>query len=657
MDLIIITHPEFIADEALICNSLFAAGLKILHLRKPGADSSAYAEFIDQIEPCYRDRITLHDHYELAEKYQLHGIHIKYDKAKEYINSGIKNVSVSCHSFGEIEHLPFRPAYCFLSPVFDSISKEGYKRQFSEKELRSFLSHQEKHLPPVIALGGVTPDNLRLCEEYGFQGAAVLGYLWQKPEEALQRYIRLKTPFTMSIAGFDPSAGAGVMADIKTFEALGTYGLGISSAITFQNEDTYTGTQWISIEAIRRQCELQFRHHRPRYIKIGLIENFEVLDALTEYLTATIPDVRIIWDPILKASAGFIFHADSEYGKLRNILDRLYLITPNSNELQQLFGKETEINDLQSLCRQYRLNVLWKGGHNDEQLSSDRLVTPEDIYMFSVSRGNYDKHGTGCVLSSAIASGLANGLDLPESCNLAQQYVSRFMDSNDSVLGYHPIHNYIFHKPSLLALKIQYITDFKKGTTICGQIEAVCRGGMRWVQLRMKEAGNETILKEGQLAAEICRRYNALFIINDNVNIARQLNADGVHLGKEDMNPVEARRILGPGKIIGATCNTWEDVLERAAQKVDYIGLGPFTFTTTKKKLSPVLGMEGYRNICSKMREAGINIPVFAIGGITETDIPLLMQTGIQGIALSGLIKNSPDITEKTKEVIRLTEC
>ena len=140
---------------------------------------------------------------------------------------------------------------------------------------------------------------------------------------------------------------------------------------------------------------------------------------------------------------------------------------------------------------------------------------------------------------------------------------------------------------------------------------------------------------EGRKVKEICRRHRALFIINDRVDVARLLEADGVHLGKEDMDPWEARRILGPGKIVGATCNTWDDILLRQKQQVDYIGLGPYAFTTTKEKLSPVLGLEGYRFLLGRMQENKISIPVFAIGGITETDIPPLMQTGIQGIALS----------------------
>lgn len=652
MKIIVITSPQSVKNEALICNTLFAYGLERLHLRKPEAKEDIYRNFIEQIEPRYRNRIVLHGHYHLAKQYRLYGIHLKSGHGNEYIHyRQFGHIGISCHSLDEIAQIPFKPDYCFLSPIFDSISKPGYKSRFEKLPEIDSLS------VPVVALGGITPENLAICREKHFFGAAVLGYIWEKPEEALTRFLQLKTPVVMSIAGFDPSSGAGVTADLKTFESCSVYGLGVCSGITFQNQDTYESTRWTAWEDIHRQCELQFLTHQPRYIKIGLIENFNVLDTLTAYLHQRLPEVRIIWDPILKASAGFRFHDSNEIQnrqKLHTVLGRIYLLTPNTEEIRQLFGNRSA-EELQNICRDYRLNILWKGGHNQDELSTDRLITPGGIYSFAVKRGKYGKHGTGCVLSSAITAGLAQSFALPAACSKAQVYVSHFIDSNNSKLGFHYIgENNYTSKPSPCELAIQYITDYKEGLTIGEQVESVCRGGIRWIQLRMKDASDENLLQEGRLIKEICKRYHALFIINDNVPVARQLDADGVHLGKEDMNPQEARKILGAGKIIGATCNTWEDVILRAAQQVDYIGLGPFTFTTTKKKLSPILGIQGYDRILQQMRRSGIDLPVFAIGGITESDIPPLMATGIQGIAISGLIKNSDNLTDKTREILKM---
>ncbi len=647
MKTIVITSPLPVKDETTVCNLLFDHGLELLHLRKPGGDRETYEKFIRQIRCGYRKRIVIHDHYSLAEEYRLRGIHLKSGQGIHHSDYPDCRISISCHCVEEIRNLPFRPEYCFLSPVFDSISKPGYRSRFADMPDLSGIPF------PVIALGGITPEKNALCREAGFQGVAALGYIWEEPQEALSRFALLKTPCVMSIAGFDPSSGAGISADLKTFEATGSYGLGVCSGVTFQNETTYQGTHWMAFEEIRKQCELQFNKHLPEYIKIGLIEDFVTLDLLTDWIHKTYPRMKIVWDPILKASAGYIFHS-TDHVLSDSILKRLYLITPNTPELRELFGTE-DPDSLQDIAGKYRLNILWKGGHNEGKEVTDLLITPSEMSRFTVSRSRYGKHGTGCILSAALVSALSQGRTLEEACNQAQLYVARAIESNNSALSFHYLSDATYcSKPSPAQLNLQYITAPKPGMSPCEQIEEVCRGGIRWVQLRMKDADFATLLQTGRWAKEICHHYNALLIINDNVEVARQLQADGVHLGKEDMDPLEARKILGPGKIIGATCNTWEDILLRHKQKVDYIGLGPYAYTRTKEKLSPLLGLAGYANLLGKMREAGIPLPVFAIGGITGQDIPPLMQTGIQGIALSGLIKNSSDLCRKTQEIIQL---
>ena len=158
--------------------------------------------------------------------------------------------------------------------------------------------------------------------------------------------------------------------------------------------------------------------------------------------------------------------------------------------------------------------------------------------------------------------------------------------------------------------------------------------------------------REALRVQDLCRQYGATFIIDDHVELVKKLHADGVHLGKKDMPIAEARRILGPDFIIGGTANTFEDVRMHYEAGADYIGCGPFRFTTTKKNLSPVLGLEGYRDIVSRMKEAGIHLPIVAIGGITFEDIPAIMQTGVSGIALSGSILRADDPIEETKRIV-----
>lgn len=647
---IVITSPTRSRDEEFVANRLFENGLHVLHLRKPGATRETLEKFIRGIAPCFRERMVVHEHFELVEEYGLKGVHLKHREALSFRGcERFGHVSVSCHSLDELEKLPFTPAYAFLSPVFDSISKAGYKGTFDLQSLRARL----EGIPfPVVALGGVTPERAIQCRKAGFNGVALLGYIWEKPSEAVSRFLKIPPDEVLSIAGFDPSCGAGVTADIKTFESCRVYGIGASSAITFQNQNEYLGTRWMTPEEITRQCEVLFREFNPSFVKIGLIENFESLERVVTYLTAALPKVKIIWDPILKASTGFQFHDSGDAGRLRGILDKIYLITPNAEELETLFGERPEVVRLQEVAQESRLNILWKGGHNAETLATDRLITGDGVYSFSVTREAHGKHGTGCVLSSAIASYLTLGYPLPEACRHGQRYVAGFIRSNDTKLGMHNGAIASGLPLDLARVPLQYITDYKEGVSIPEQVEAVCRGGCRWVQLRMKDASREDFTRTGRAVKEICRRHGALFVVNDRVDIALELDADGVHLGKEDMNPLEARKILGYSKVIGGTCNTFENVVDRFRQQVDYIGLGPFTYTSTKKRLAPVLGLEGYRKIMESCREAGIHVPVHAIGGITEEDIRPLLQTGVTGLALSSLLKNGDDITERTKEIL-----
>jgi len=170
------------------------------------------------------------------------------------------------------------------------------------------------------------------------------------------------------------------------------------------------------------------------------------------------------------------------------------------------------------------------------------------------------------------------------------------------------------------------------------QVEAACKAGIRWIQLRMKLARDEEVLEAARAAKKICLEWGSILIVNDRVEVALEAEVDGVHLGKEDMPVSEARRLLGAGKIIGGTANTFEDIREHWRQGADYIGLGPYRFTTTKKNLSPILGLEGYRRIMEEVRREGIMLPVIAIGGIGMEDAGSLFEIGLEGIAFSGML-------------------
>lgn len=198
--------------------------------------------------------------------------------------------------------------------------------------------------------------------------------------------------------------------------------------------------------------------------------------------------------------------------------------------------------------------------------------------------------------------------------------------------------------------KLQYISQ---GFTIEDQelnIRKALDNGVKWIQVRWKNALENEFIKLCEISKKLCSDNHAVCIINDHVHIAKDVDADGVHLGLKDTSIEIARSILGKNKIIGGTANTISDVLQRMKEPCDYIGLGPLRFTSTKEQLSPILGFEGYEKVIQDLKEKSLEIPkIFAIGGVVLSDIELLQQIGIYGVAVSGQITNQPSIINKFK--------
>ena len=203
---------------------------------------------------------------------------------------------------------------------------------------------------------------------------------------------------------------------------------------------------------------------------------------------------------------------------------------------------------------------------------------------------------------------------------------------------------------------IQFITHSNERYDHVEGAKLALQGGCRWIQLRMKDAMEIDFLRAAKKIRRLCDEYHATFILDDHVEWVGLTGADGVHLGKNDMPVDEARKMLGRNKIIGGTANTFEDVERLFRQGADYIGCGPFRFTTTKKNLSPVLGLEGYRDITAQMKAHDIQLPIVAIGGILYQDIPAIMQTGVTGIAVSGAILNAENPVEEMRLFISATD-
>lgn len=199
--------------------------------------------------------------------------------------------------------------------------------------------------------------------------------------------------------------------------------------------------------------------------------------------------------------------------------------------------------------------------------------------------------------------------------------------------------------------RLHYISQAPVGSSHLDAIENVLLAGGQWIQLRVKNQTEEEVLPLAIKAAALCKRYGAKLIINDYPRLALKAGADGVHLGLDDMPIAEARALVGQGMIIGGTANTLEHMQLRAKEGADYIGLGPYRFTTTKQNLSPIIGLKGYIDLMQESKLAGIRLPVIAIGGIKTADIPLLIQTGIHGVAVSGALSSQTDTASALNQI------
>lgn len=244
--------------------------------------------------------------------------------------------------------------------------------------------------------------------------------------------------YVMSIAGFDPSGGAGLLADIKTFEQHKVYGFSVITATTLQTENNFYSIQWTAIKDVINAVDILLATYPIQVIKTGVVPSFDFLFELVTHIKNINPTLKIIVDPIIKSSTGFDFQDDIKEEKMISVLKNIFLLTPNTEEVMLLSDNtdaETASNKLSQYC-----NVLLKGGHHKTAIGVDYLFTENTLIKLKPTRKNLkEKHGSGCVLSAAIVSNLALGYDLKTSCINAKKYVEQFLNSNTSLLGYHHV--------------------------------------------------------------------------------------------------------------------------------------------------------------------------------------------------------------------------
>ena len=243
-----------------------------------------------------------------------------------------------------------------------------------------------------------------------------------------------KRPYILSIAGFGPTGGAGVLADIKTFEKLKCLGMAVQTANTIQSEDTFHSANWIAEKEVIGQLKYVLEHYEFLGVKIGLVPSFSFLNEVLDIIRTSNSKIPIVWDPVLSVSAGFDFGHD--LSAIEICLDKVDWITPNWNEAKRICGTNEVIEGCKALSQITK--VYLKGGHNTDDLGTDYLIEKGTVQQFNPRSGNYfEKHGSGCVFSAALAANLAKGYPQQKVILRTKRYVEQFLKSSRTLLGMH----------------------------------------------------------------------------------------------------------------------------------------------------------------------------------------------------------------------------
>jgi hydroxymethylpyrimidine/phosphomethylpyrimidine kinase len=243
--------------------------------------------------------------------------------------------------------------------------------------------------------------------------------------------------YILTIAGHDPSGGAGLTSDIKTFDAHGLYGLSVCTAITVQNDRTFKQCEWVSLEVILAQINLLFDQFQIDVVKIGIVESWQHLARITKQLQHHNPKIKIVVDPVLKASAGFDFRTSESMDFFDEVLLNCFVLTPNYQEIQALYPNKSIEETLDYISN--KTNIYLKGGHRTDKKGWDFLYYNKiiQINIPPIAAIVGEKHGSGCVLSSSLASALALGYPIEEAAWHAKKYTEAFLNSTPHLLGIH----------------------------------------------------------------------------------------------------------------------------------------------------------------------------------------------------------------------------
>jgi len=476
------------------------------------------------------------------------------------------------------------------------------------------------------------------------------------------------TCVALTIAGSDPSGGAGIQADLRTFNALGVVGVSVISALTVQNSLGVQSVHPVPAEVLAAQLEAIFSDSKIDAVKIGMLGGAEQVRVVADALRKYAPP-NVVLDPVLASTGGVpLLDEAGRKALVSELMPLCDLVTPNLAEAATLTGLPVgNLDEMQAAGERLMLlgarGVLVKGGHLSGAPQDLLLLGQRKSEIFTSRRVETPHtHGTGCFLSSAMAAHLAKQCTLAESVQLSKELLTGALLTpivTGQGRGYPDIgaslrtmseHRERTHSDRVALLQGLYVvtdSNLRPDRTLSEVAAAALVGGAKTIQMRDKSLPLRLAI---DIASDLINKgsaANALFIVNDRVDVALASDADGVHLGPDDMRPEDARRMLGHDKLVGVSVASVKEA-GAAAPYASYFGVGAIYGSKTKLDAGEPIGVGRIREI----KAAFPKIPIVAIGGITLDNIADVAAAGAEAAAVVSAVVQAPDMEVATRELV-----
>lgn len=488
------------------------------------------------------------------------------------------------------------------------------------------------------------------------------------------RVLVIMKPCVWTIAGSDNCAGAGIQADLQTFQALGVYGCTVITTITAQNTETVRYIEPVSATGIQAQIQTLSSEFYPRAIKIGMVGNADSITAIVDFLKNY--SGFVIFDPILFSSSGKSFLSNDLLQQLiTDLFPYVDLITPNLKEAEILTNcklqNDDDIENAANALLGFGIkSILIKGGHAEGDYSQDFLQNAQEKCWISHQRLAYKNvHGTGCVLSSAIAACHALGYSLVDAAVIARMYVNQgirlsqpYAQSQRSFAhGSWPNNSldlpWITHTAEQGRKKMLFPPcvsrlGFYPIVDSYAWVQKLLPLGVKTLQLRIKNLQGKELENEIALSILLAEQYQAQLFINDHWQLAVKYNAYGLHLGQDDLHHADMEKIAQAGLRLGISTHSHAEVARAHAFNPSYIAFGPIYPTTSK--IMP-FAAQGTSTLSYWIKTLE-NYEVVAIGGINLENIFAILDVGINSVAVISAITKAEDYMTATTRFLHLLE-